>query len=70
MAALGGVALLEEVRHWGWALRSKVLKPSPVSPFLFMMSSDVDVELSAPSLAPYLAARCLASYHDDNGLNL
>jgi hypothetical protein len=25
-----GVALLEEVCHWGWALRFQILKPSPV----------------------------------------
>ena len=26
-----GVTLLEEVCHWGWALRFQVLKPDPVS---------------------------------------
>jgi hypothetical protein len=32
-----GVALLEEVCHWGWALRFQILKPSLVSLSLFLL---------------------------------
>ena len=36
---------------------------------LFLLPADQDVELSAPP-APCLPARCHASHHGDNGLNL
>jgi hypothetical protein len=64
---------------WWWALR---LKPRPVQMRAFsqlpaednMASSslplDQDAELSASPPAPCLPARCHASCHDDNGLNL
>ena len=35
-----------------------------------LLSSVLDIELSAPSPAQRLPARYRASHHDDNGLNL
>ena len=40
-----------------------------VSPNALLLSADQHIELSATSLAPCLPACCLASHHDDNGLN-
>lgn len=37
---------------------------------LFLLPVDLDVESPAPSPAPDLLMCCLASCHDDNGLNL
>lgn len=34
----------------------------------FLLFTGQDVELSAPSLAPYLPSLCQASHHGDNGL--
>ena len=65
-----GVALLEEVCHWGWALRSQKLKPGPVAHLFFLLPSHLDVELSATSLAPCLPLWHHASRHDNNGLDL
>jgi hypothetical protein len=42
----------------------------PVAPSPFLLSTDLDVELSASSPAPCVPACCYASHHDDNGLNL
>jgi hypothetical protein len=64
------VALLEEVCHWGWALRSQKLKPGPVAHLFFLLPSHLDVELSATSLAPCLPLWHHASLHDNNGLDL
>ena len=45
-------------------------KPS-VAHYLFLGDTGQDTELSAPSLAPCLPARCHASHHDDDdGVNL
>ena len=65
-----GVALLEEVCHWGWALKSQMLKLGLVSQFLFLLSDDLGVELSALSPAPCLSVCSHAPLRDDNGLNL
>ena len=64
---LGGVALLGEMCHWGWALRSQMLQPGPM-----WQSAAVHLEgeLSAISPTPCLPACCHASRHDYNGLNL
>ena len=42
-----------------------MLKPGPVS-LSFLMPSDLDVELSAPSLAPMSAHACSCTSHHDN----
>ena len=53
MALLGGclvgigVALLEEVCHWRWALRFQKLKLGLVAHCLLLLPEDQDVELSA-----------------------
>lgn len=44
VSLLGGVALLEEVWHWEWALRFTKLKPDSVS-LLFLLPAGLDVEL-------------------------
>jgi hypothetical protein len=79
---VSGVAVLKEVGHCGGgALRPWifVLQPGQCDPDFppgclqntasFWLPSDQDVELLAAP-APYLAAGCHASRHDDNGLNL
>ena len=53
LKGLGGVALLEEVCHGGWALRFQNHKPGPM-----VLSLDPDVELLATSPAPCLS--CVA----------
>ena len=64
VALLEGVALFEEVCHWGWVFMFQMLKLVPsVSPFL--LPANPDVELSAPSPAPSLSAG-----PEDNGPNL
>ena len=52
---LGGVALLEEVCHWGAGFEVSEAQARP-SIILFLLPVDQDVELSAPSLAPCLPA--------------
>jgi hypothetical protein len=55
-----GVALLKEVALvslWGQALRSHMLKLGLIWHSL-LLTEDQDVELSAPSPVPCLAARC------------
>jgi hypothetical protein len=70
VALLGGVALLEEMRHYGGSLSGLlVLKFHPVSNQSFSLALDQDIELLAPP-APSLYAPCHASHCDDNGLNL
>jgi len=54
----------------GQALKSQKLKLGLEAHSLFLLPSDQDIGLSAPSLAPCLPAHCLASCHNDNGLNL
>jgi hypothetical protein len=49
----------------GWVLRFH--RPSI---FLFLLTVDSDVELSAPSLALSLPACYHVPHHDDNGVNL
>ena len=53
-----GVALLEEVCHWGWALRFQKSMPGPVS--LCMVPVDQDIKVSA--MGPLLG---LLVYHHD-----
>ena len=48
-----------------YAQATPSVEQSPLLPLV-----NQDVELLAPSLAPYLPACCHASHHDDNGLNL
>jgi hypothetical protein len=62
-----GVALLEEVCHWGWALRFQKLQPNPMAHLLFLVPVNQDVELSATTAAPRLHAHCHAFCHDDYG---
>jgi hypothetical protein len=81
-----GVALLEEVCHWGWGgagfeVSCAQTLPSVEDSHLFLLPVDQDVELTA-SLAPCLSpAPCLptvpclpgcchGNLHDDNRLNL
>ncbi|EDL00606.1 mCG1042685, partial [Mus musculus] len=60
-----GVALLEEICHWGWALRFQKSMPGSHL-FLCLLPTDKDAKLSATSPAQHLPASC----HDENGLNL
>lgn len=60
-----GKALLEEVFHWGQALRSQVLNPDPAS---HSLSADPGEKLSVSSPALCLPVCCHNSYHDNNGL--
>jgi hypothetical protein len=69
VALLGNVALLEEGRHKGWALRFQMSKAGLVS-HSFLLPMDLDVKLSVPSPAPCLPACHYASCHDNNGLSL
>ena len=68
---LVGVAmtLLEEACHWGWALRSQMLKPCSV-----WLSLPAAWGFRCRSLssfrAPSLPACCLASSNDNKGRNL
>ena len=62
-----GVTLLEEVCHF---VVSYVQATCHVAHNLSLLPSDQDVKLSAPFLAPCLPARCHASCHDNNELNL
>ena len=62
-----GMAVLEEVCHWGRALRFQMPKPGPVS---LSLPANLNVELSAASAAPCLPACPHAYHHGDNGLNL
>ena len=59
-----GVALLEEVCHWGWALRFQKPMPGPTS---LPAAWRVDVTLSSASPAPCLPV-CHHTSHCDNGL--
>ena len=62
----GGVALLEEVCHWG--LNSPFRSQSLSS--LFLLPVDPDVEPSVTSLAPCLPACGQSPHREDHGLNL
>jgi hypothetical protein len=44
--------------------------PPSVPHSLLLLPADTDVELSAPSPAPYLPAFYHVSHHENNGLNL
>jgi hypothetical protein len=63
------MSLLEEVCHWKCALRFQRPKPNPVALSLFLLTADLNVELSATSPAPCLPVFHHASRHDDNRLN-
>ena len=55
----------------GWALESYALKLHPVLAHSHvLLSSDLDVELLAPSLALYLLELCHVFQHQDSELNL
>lgn len=53
------VDLLEEVCHWGWVLRFQKLKSDLVAHCLFLLSEDLDIEVSSFSPVPCLPT----SYH-------
>jgi hypothetical protein len=59
------------VSLWKLALRSPMFKLTMpnVTHSLFLLPADQYVELSAPSLALYLLARCHVSHYDNNELN-
>jgi hypothetical protein len=58
-------ALLDEVCHWRWALRLQKAYSKP-RVALFLLSSDLDVELTATFSAPCLPAHCHVPHNDDN----
>jgi hypothetical protein len=64
LEGLRGVALLEEVCHWGWTLRFQNPMLNPES---LPLPMDQDVVLSYCSKSACLP---LYSHYDDNGLNL
>jgi hypothetical protein len=64
------VALLEEVCHWGWALRFQMLNQASPGGVLFLLSLDPDVDLSATSPAPCMPVCYHATCHDSNGLSI
>ena len=53
---LVGVDMAFLVCHWGWVLRFQRLKPVPVVHSVLLVPVNPDVELSAPSPAPFLSA--------------
>ena len=59
------MALLEEVSHWGQALRFQLLKPGLVFLSLSLLPVDPDVELSATSPGSCVPECLHASSHDD-----
>lgn len=66
-----GMALLEELCYYRWALRPPMHKLRPVwnySPNPFLLFSAQRIEFSAPPA--HGPAHCLASQYDDSGLNL
>lgn len=63
LEGLRGLVLLEEVSHWGWALRFQMLKPAPESHSF--PAANPDVELSAASSAAYLPACHHVSYRQN-----
>jgi hypothetical protein len=65
VAPLGGVALLEEVRHCGVGFEAPINEEGSVFSCLPL---EQGVELSA-SPVPSLPGPCHASRHKDNGLN-
>ena len=64
-----GVALLEEVGHWGYALGFQMLKPDLVALSFFLLPSNGEVEVLAHSPASWLSSCCYTCHHDENGLN-
>jgi hypothetical protein len=61
-----GVALLEEIRHFGVGFETLLL--AAWKPVFSCLPLEQDVELSAPP-SPCLPGCCYVSCHDDNGLN-
>ena len=68
VALLGGLDLLEEMCHWGWALKFQMLKPVLVACSLFLVPAYVKILATFP--APYLFVCRHAFCHGDNVLNL
>jgi hypothetical protein len=64
-----GVALLEEMYHFGEAVRFQKIKPGSVTLLLFRLPANPAVELSATSSAPFMYSFCQPSHNDDNGLH-
>jgi len=62
------VALLEEVCHRGVGFEISEAQAKPRGSFL--LPADLDVKLSAISLAPCLPAGCHVPHHGENGLDL
>jgi hypothetical protein len=71
MALLGGVALLEEMSLWRWALRVSYAQAAlSVTHSLSWLPLNQAIELSAHSPAPCLLVHCHVSRHDGNELDL
>jgi len=58
---LGGVAFLEEMYHWGWALWFQNLRPGSV-----FLPTAMDQDVSSHALEPCPSA----SHRDNDGLTL
>lgn len=64
-----GVALSEEVCHRGWALWFSNDQARHIAS-LFLLPTNLDVELSATSPSLHLSMCYHTTHHDDNGLSL
>jgi hypothetical protein len=62
------LAFVKEVLHCGSKLWVSYAQASTNVVSTIVLPKDV--EISAPSPAPYLSEYCPASHYDDNGLNL
>jgi hypothetical protein len=67
---VGVGALLLEKTFLLECFKNSDAQSMPLSHCLFMLSVDLNAELSAPSLASYLSTALCAPCHDDNGINL
>lgn len=65
---IGADVDLEEVCHWGWVLWFQKLKPDLVAHYLFLLSEDLDIEVSSFSPVPCLPTGYHASLQEDNKL--
>jgi hypothetical protein len=70
LSLCGGLNKKAPIGPYGMALLECVGLLEEGCHFFFLLPMDVDVELSASSLAPTLPAYCHASHHGDNELNL
>ena len=67
LEGLGGVFLLEEVCHWGWAVEVWKPMPGPVCLFFLVYESGCRILNSSSTLSAYMPP-CFPPH--DNGLNL